>query len=101
MRCHALHRAFERFPGVCAPLLVKGLAEAARVRDENVVQFCGVPQSNTCNGLYRFRAASGVTGYAIISEATGFVITLIPSGGHMRLTRGVFFLGNNGLEAPQ
>lgn len=97
---HAVKRAMERFPGVCPGLLVREIRRDFMKRDEGAIELIGRMRPSDLNALYRFKTSAGQVGYAIICEPTGFIVTLLNFGRNIRIERGYFYLGRDGLESP-
>lgn len=99
MSCHALQRCMERFPGVCPGLVIKGLSRSIRSQDGNYAESLGVISYCQMKDLYRFKTAAGDVGYAVVTSPTGFVVTLLPASGSIKMERGIFALTDSGLQS--
>jgi len=95
---HALQRAIERCPGVCPGVLIRGLNWAVTNRRHDVVQFLTSLPGDGLRELYRFKLSDGQTRFVICCGVTGYVITILEPGHHVRTHHGLFVLGEVGLE---
>lgn len=96
--CHALLRAMERCPGVCPGVLIRGLNWAVKHRRSDVVQLLASLPGDGIRELYRFRLADGQPRFLICCAVTGYVITILAPGHHVRTHHGLYRLGERGLE---
>ncbi len=89
---HAMQRAFERLPGVCAPQTLKAVAWAARERRADLIEFVGIIRGTENKAVYMFYLETGLRRYAIVNDTTSFVVTFLEPKGTIKLRHGEFDL---------